>query len=953
MEKTDYKNTLNLPQTSFPMKAGLTQLEPKLLERWKKQELYKQIIRRREGAPTWLLHDGPPYANGNIHMGHALNKILKDIIIKSKTMGGFRSPYVPGWDCHGLPIEHQVDKALGSKKREMSQGDIRRECRKYAEKYVAIQSEEFQRLGVFGEWERPYLTMAYEYEAVIARELGRFALSGAMFQSPKPVLWCGSCRTALAEAEVEYENHSSPSIFVAFPMKSPAADLDERLAAEKVFFVIWTTTPWTIPSNQGIAYNPEFKYGAWKLADGRVLVMAEGLADSALPKFGLAAEKLFTLDNRRFEGLVARHPMYERDSRIVPAMYVTLEQGTGLVHTAPGHGREDYETGLKFNLPLFSPLDDAARYTKEVPEWEGQHVLAANPAIVERLREIGALLAVENIEHQYPHCWRCKKPVIFRSTPQWFISMDQTGLRQNSLEAIDKVRWIPKWGRDRIHGMIENRPDWCISRQRSWGVPITVFLCRDCGGWHYSQAISDHLFALISEHGADVWFDRPIEDLLPAGEKCRHCGGQNFEKETDILDVWFDSGCSFVNTLEGRDYLPDVADMYLEGSDQHRGWFHSSLLVSEGTRQRAPYREVLTHGYVVDGQGRKMSKSVGNTIGPEEVIKKYGADILRLWVAAENYQDDIRISPQILDMLAKAYFNFRNSCRFILGNLHDFNPATDSVELDKLGEMDRFVLHQLNQLVEKIREAYDDYEFHGIYHLLNNFVVELSAFYHDVIKDRLYTLARNDSRRRGTQTVMHRVVSALARLMAPVLSFTCEEIWGYLPETGEDGSVFLSDLPEVRPEWHAPELAQKWADLWQIRAQVNKEMENHRAQKHIGSSLDAAPLLVGFGEAYQRLKEYENILAELCIVSSITIYNSEGKTADAIFRELIGNSDPNSAESLRLKDGLARSEQYANEMLVTTIFQVSPDPKCPRCWVHAPEVPADQSGVCKKCEAAL
>ncbi len=573
-EKADYKNTLNLPQTSFPMKAGLTQLEPKLLDKWRKEDIYKKVLANRQNAPLWVLHDGPPYANGHIHTGHALNKILKDIIVKSKTMAGFRSPYVPGWDCHGLPIEHQVDKALGSKKREMSQGDIRRKCREYAEKFVAIQSEEFQRLGVLGEWDRPYLTMNYEYEAVIARELGKFALSGAMFQSPKPVLWCGSCRTALAEAEVEYENHTSPSIFVAFPLKNDPADLDARLAGEKVFFVIWTTTPWTIPANQGIAYNPEFKYGAWKLGDGRVIIMAEGLAEAVLPKFGLGGEKLLTVDNRKLPGLWARHPFYNRDSKIVPALYVTLEQGTGLVHTAPGHGREDYETGLAQGLSTFSPLDAGARYTKDVPEWEGRHVLAANPAIVEHLSAHGSLLAVESIDHQYPHCWRCKKPLVFRSTPQWFISMDDTGLRAAALKAIDEVRWVPKWGRERIYSMIENRPDWCVSRQRSWGVPITVFLCKECGKWHYSQAIMDHLYGLIREHGADVWFDRPVADLLPPGEKCTQCGSADFEKETDILDVWFDSGSSFVDTMEGRDYLPDTADMYLEGSDQHRGWFH-------------------------------------------------------------------------------------------------------------------------------------------------------------------------------------------------------------------------------------------------------------------------------------------------------------------------------------------------------------------------------------------
>ncbi|MDR0882495.1 MAG: isoleucine--tRNA ligase [Candidatus Adiutrix sp.] len=922
-DKVDYKNTLNLPQTDFPMKAGLTQLEPKLLARWREENIYQKIVEHRRGAPDWVLHDGPPYANGHIHMGHALNKILKDMIIKSKTMAGYRSPYVPGWDCHGLPIEHQVDKALGSKKREMSQGDIRRECRKYAEKFVAIQSEEFQRLGVLGEWSKPYLTMSYEYEAVIARELGKFALSGAMFQSPKPVMWCGSCRTALAEAEVEYENHKSISIYVPFLLKTDPGRLAQKLAGKKVYLAIWTTTPWTIPANLGIAYNPEFKYGAYQLTDGRVLILAEALAPAVLPKFGLGGEKLVTVDHRQMAGLVAGHPFYDRDSLVVKAMYVTLEQGTGLVHTAPGHGREDYETGLANNLPPFSPLDSAARYTKEVPEWEGQPVLSANPAVVEHLRRHGALLAEEEIEHQYPHCWRCKKPLVFRSTPQWFISMEQTGLRKKALKAIDEVRWVPKWGRERIYGMIENRPDWCISRQRSWGVPITVFLCRDCGQWHYSQAISDHLFKLISQRGADVWFDLPLADLLPPGEKCAQCGGANFEKETDILDVWFDSGSSFAATLEGRDYLPDRADMYLEGSDQHRGWFHSSLLISIGNRGRAPYREVLTHGYVVDGSGRKMSKSLGNTMAPEDVIKKYGADILRLWAAAENYQDDIRISSQILDMLAKAYFNFRNTCRFILGNLHDFNPALNSVPLDDLGEMDRFVLHQLNQLVERVRRSYDDYEFHGIYHLLNNFVVDLSAFYHDVVKDRLYILAPNDPRRRGAQTVMHQVLSSMVRLMAPVLSFTCEEIWGYLPENqGLPASVFLADLPAVQPDWHNPDLAGRWEDLLKIRGLVNREMEAARRDKIIGAPLDAQVELAASGRAFTLLKQYEAELPDIFIVSAVHL--TEGQTSPS------------------------------DELLaVAAKVGPSPHPKCPRCWLHSPETPADRSAPCPRCRAAL
>ena len=913
-EKNDYKDTLNLPRTSFPMKAGLPQLEPRLLARWREENIYQKILDHRRGAPAWILHDGPPYANGRIHMGHALNKILKDIIIKSKTMAGFRSPYVPGWDCHGLPIEHQVDVALGSKKREMSQGEIRRQCRAYAEKFVAVQSGEFQRLGIFGDWDRPYLTMSYEYEAVIARELGRFALAGALYRSPKPVMWCGACRTALAEAEVEYRDHNSPSIYVAFPLKSDPAGLDPGLAGARVFLVIWTTTPWTIPSNQAIAFNPEIQYGAFRLDDGRVLILAEALAEATLAKHGAAPAKILTLDNRRLEGQIARHPFYDRDSPLIPAAYVTLDQGTGLVHTAPGHGREDFETGQIHGLSIFSPLDDAARFTAEIPEWQGRPVLAANGPIIEHLKDHGALLAAETIDHQYPHCWRCRKPLVFRSTLQWFIDLDKTGLRQKALEAINQVRWVPAWGRERIYGMIENRPDWCISRQRSWGVPITIFLCRSCGGWHYSQALGDHLFRLISEHGADVWFDRGPEELLPPGEKCAHCGGADLGKETDILDVWFDSGSSFAGVMESRAELAEVADLYLEGSDQHRGWFHSSLLISIANRSRPPYREVLTHGYVVDQDARKMSKSLGNTLATENIIRQYGADILRLWAAAENYQDDIRISAQILDMLAKAYFNFRNTARFILGNLFDFDPARDSVSPSELGEMERFLLHQANQLAAKGREAYERYEFHTLYHLMNNFVVDLSAFYHDVIKDTLYTRAPSDPRRRGAQTAMREVLSLLTRLAAPILAFTAEEIWGYLP--GTSGSVFLEDLPEFRPDRHEPDLAGRWEGLLKIRALVNRELEAARRAKIIGAPLDAEVELEAAGDDWTLLQSFGDRLAEIFIVSRVALRPLSAGAGD----------------QLRVR------------------VAPSPDPKCPRCWVRHAPAPGEE--LCAKCQKA-
>ncbi|MDR1546650.1 MAG: isoleucine--tRNA ligase [Deltaproteobacteria bacterium] len=912
----DHKNSLNLPKTDFPMKAGLTTLEPKILARWQEMNLYRRILERGRSRPTWTLHDGPPYANGHIHTGTALNKILKDIIIKAKTMSGFHSPYVPGWDCHGLPIEHQVDKDLGAKKKDLSRSEIRARCRAYAEKFIKIQSEEFQRLGVLGDWDEPYLTMNYEYEARIARELGRAALDGRLQRSLKPVLWCGSCRTALAEAEVEYADVKSEAIYVGLPALTDPAALSPALAGERVELLIWTTTPWTIPANRGVAYNPEFEYRAWRLR-GRTLVLAAALAPSLWPKLGdETPEDLGPVPTGALSGFLCRHPLYDRESKVVPAAYVTAEQGTGLVHTAPGHGREDYETGLAHDLEIFSPLDDEARYTAEVPELAGRRVLEANGAVVEQLKARGALWAAERIDHQYPHCWRCKKPVVFRSTPQWFILMEVGNLRAKTLKAIDEVSWVPRWGRDRIHGMIENRPDWCVSRQRSWGVPITVFFCRDCGRWHYSEAVMERLYDLFKAEGADAWYDRPTEELLPADEKCAGCGGRAFDKETDILDVWFDSGCSFAAVCEAREDLPDVADLYLEGSDQHRGWFHSSLLISMANRGRPPYREVLTHGYVVDGAGHKMSKSVGNVVEPAEVIRQHGADVLRLWVAAENYQDDVRISSTILEMLKKAYFSFRNTARFILGNIHDFDPSVDAVPWEQLGPLDRHVLHQLETLRDKVTQAYDRYEFHDVYQLINRFVVFLSSLYHDVVKDRLYTFKSSHPKRRAAQTVMRTTLSTLTRLTAPVLSFTCEEIWSRLAP-GENSSVFLQDFPAERPEFLQPESAAEMERLLALRSVANKALEQARQERLIGGPLDAEVTLTASGEDHALLVRHQADLAELLIVS------------DA-----------------KVEPGPDGSEPRA-------VVVPSPHPKCPRCWIRSPEVPADQTGVCLKCRAAL
>ena len=929
--KPNYKDTLNLPKTSFPMRANLAKREPGMLARWEEMDLYGLIRTRSKGRPQWVLHDGPPYANGHIHMGTALNKVLKDIIVRSREMLGFDSPYVPGWDCHGLPIEHQVDLQLGEKKNEISQGDMRRLCRNYADKFIDIQRQEFKRLGVMGEWDNPYLTMAPEFEAVIAREFGKFALNGGLFRSQKPIYWCASCSTALAEAEVEYDQHTSPSIFVKFPLVDPPERVDPSLAGETVSFVIWTTTPWTIPANLAIALNPEFEYVAVR-AGGEVLVLAKGLLVDCMYNFGFEKdyEVAAKLDARDLEGVRCRHPLYERDSVLVLAPYVTLEQGTGCVHTAPGHGREDYETGLKYGLDAYSPVDDDGRFTDDVGYFAGSFVFDANQDVIAKLGEVGALVYQEAIDHQYPHCWRCKQPVIYRSTPQWFISMEKTGLRRNALEAIDRVQWIPKWGRDRIYQMIEHRPDWCISRQRAWGVPITVFFCTDCGAWVYNEQVMEHLYGIFREKGTDAWFDLGEEDLTPPGLTCPDCGGHGFRRETDILDVWFDSGCSYVGTLEAREYLPDRAGMYLEGSDQHRGWFHSSLLTSVGTRSRPPYDSVLTHGYVVDGDGYKMSKSRGNVVVPGDVIERYGADILRMWVASENYQDEIRISDEILDMLAKAYFNIRNACRFILGNLSDFDPDRDALAASDMREIDRLTLHRLQGLVARVRGAYEEYEFYTIYHLVNNFTtVDLSAFYHDVLKDRLYT-SRPDARdRRSAQTAMYQVLHAMVRLLAPILVFTAEEVWEYLPGGADKPvSVHLSDLPRPDPALVDEALAEKWERLLMVRGAVTRVLETARRDKVIGHPLDASVQLDCSTEWYAFLKDMAAGLREIFIVSQVRVTQGENP-ADA---------SPTDIEGL------------------SVAVRASQAPKCPRCWVRDESVPVgaggEAGGVCDRCRAA-
>ena len=923
----DYKTTLNLPQTGFPMRANLTQREPEILSRWESGKLYRKMVERRRNQPKFVLHDGPPYANGHIHIGHALNKLLKDIIVKYRGMSGAWAEFVPGWDCHGLPVEHQVDKNLGKKKEAIPTSEKRRLCRDYAAKYIDIQREEFRRLGVLGDWENPYRTMTFDYEAGILREFGRFVETGAVYKGTKPVYWCLTCRTALAEAEVEYADHTSPSIYVKFPFADPPEMIHPSLAGKKVSFVIWTTTPWTIPANLAIALHPEYPYVALS-ANGEAYVVAEGLAERFAREVGLPGpERLATFGAAHLARLRCRHPFLGSDSLLVLGTYVTLDAGTGCVHTAPGHGREDYETGLDYGLAIYAPLDDDGRFTPDVPFFGGMQVFEANPRVTEKIAEAGALLRQDRVTHSYPHCWRCKQPVIFRATKQWFISMDRTGLRGKALAEIRKVTWIPGWGQERIEGMIANRPDWCISRQRAWGVPIAIFRCESCGHHLLDRNLIDHVAAFFEAEGADAWFQREVPELLPPGTSCPSCNGATFGKETDILDVWFDSGVSYACVCEGKENLGVPVDLYLEGSDQHRGWFHSSLLAAVGTRGIAPYRAVLTHGFVVDGKGEAMHKSRGNVVAPEEIIRKHGAEILRLWVAAEDYRDDIRISNDILDRLTEAYRKIRNTIRYLLGNLHDFRPGRDAVPHERMEEMDRYALVLFHRLAGKVRKAYDNYEFHVIFHSVNNFCsVDMSSFYLNALKDRLYCSRADDPARRSGQAALFTIGRGLLSLIAPVLSFTAEEAWGYLPAfSGKPESVFLTDMPEPKDLPGGDEIAARWERILAVRAEIAQPLEAARKEKRIGSDQDAL-VTVSPGPFSDLFESHLREIREALIVSGLAVGEVSG---------------PGAYRSLAFP-GLA------------ALVEKAPWGKCERCWNHTAEVGTTPSApaLCGRCAAA-
>ena len=920
----EWKDTVNLPRTGFPMKANLQTAEPEWLAHWKATDLYGEIRRRRAGRPKFVLHDGPPYANGNIHIGHALNKILKDFIVRSKTMAGFDAPYVPGWDCHGLPIELKVDRELGPKKREMSVADFRRACREYAARYVDIQREEFERLGVMGLGSKPYLTMNYQYQAAIVRALGKFVEAGMVYKGKKPVHWCIHCRTALAEAEVEYEDHSSPSIYVEFPLNADSAgELASRvptLGGHDVSVLIWTTTPWTIPSNLAIAFHPDFDYAAYDV-DGRTVIVAEGLAarvsDAVKRPFGVPVARM---KGAELEHLRFRHPLYDRDSVAVLADYVTLEAGTGAVHTAPGHGADDYKTGVRYGLDIYAPIGPGGHFLETVELFGGQRVWDANPNVERALHDRGRLWHRETFAHQYPHCWRCQNPVIFLATSQWFIAMDTARLREQALAEIERVRWIPSWGRERIHNMIAFRPDWCISRQRSWGVPITALNCTACQTPVLTPDLTERAAAVFEQHGADAWYERPIDEFTPPGLACPSCGGREFERDRNILDVWFDSGSSHEAVLPFWPELTWPADMYLEGSDQHRGWFHSSLLIGLGTRGKAPFRQVLTHGFVVDEHGRKMSKSLGNTVVPQDVIKQSGAEILRLWVAMVDYGEEVRLGKEILSRVVEAYRKWRNTCRILVANLYDLDPATDLVPYERLEPADRYALARYGDAAQRIVHAYDAYDFPGVFQALNALVtVDLSAFYIDITKDRMYTLGAMSDSRRSAQTAMYLIADGLARLLAPILPMTADELWRHIPGQ-RAASVHVEEFQDVR-RFLDSGLMTEWDQLLAVRNQVNAALEQQRKDKVIGNSLSAHVTVTATGPVGGLLERYREQLPMLFIVSDLDLR--------------VGA--PHEAGGVTVSVGKARGV------------------KCERCWRFVPSVRTepDWAGICDRCVDAL
>jgi len=866
----NYQETLNLPKTEFKMKADLPKKEPEILKFWQELNIYELLRQQKKGCSKYILHDGPPYANGDIHMGHALNKILKDIIVKYKSMQGFDVPYVPGWDCHGLPIEYKVLSHTKDSDK-LSKMEIRKKCSDFANHFAQIQKEQFKRLGIFGDWEKPYLTLANDYSASVIEVFKELVSNGYVYKSKKPVYWCAICHTALAEAEVEYKEVPSPSIYVKFPVIQ-----SDKFSPKNTSILIWTTTPWTLPANIAITLNPQFEYALIRL-ESENLIIAKELIELALTRAGKNHyEEVATFKGDELEGIVCQHPFLERESLVVLGLHVTRDQGTGCVHTAPGHGIDDYEVAFKYNLPVITPVDDNGRFTQEVVEFAGLSVFEANKIIIEKIDSLGKLFHQETITHSYPHCWRCKKPIIFRATDQWFIRLETDNLQQRTLEAIKKVKWIPPWGEERFYNTIAARGDWCISRQRAWGVPIPAFYCTKCNKSFLDVAAIELVKNQIQNYGANIWFEKEVDEFLSQGIKCPECGSQRFKKEEDIIDVWFESGVSYHAVLKRRQELSFPADLYLEGSDQHRGWFQSAILTAMATEGTPPYKAVLTHGFMLDETGKAMSKSLGNVIFPLEIMNKYGADILRLWVISEDYCSDVRLGEEILTRLGENYRKIRNTVRFILGNLYDFNPKTDKVVYEDLMRIDKWVLHQLTQLIQKVTDAYENFEFHLIYHLTLNFCSSfLSSLYLDILKDRLYTFKPDSQERRAAQTVMYEVITILTRLLAPILTFTTEEIWKNLEMESKSPSVHLSSYPIPNPKYLNESLNSQFEEIVEIREKVSKALEEARTARVIGSSLEAQVILTYPQEREKVLKEYQADLKFIFIVSEVELITGE------------------------------------------------------------------------------
>jgi isoleucyl-tRNA synthetase len=931
-EPLELKKTLNLPKTDFSMKANLPQNEPKQLAAWQEEGLYERILEVRKGKPLFVLHDGPPYPTGEIHLGTGLNKTLKDLVVKTKSMAGHYAPYVPGWDCHGLPIETQVEKELGGKGK-VPPAEFRKRCREFATRYVEQHKRDFKRLGIFGRWSDPYLTMSFDYEATIAGAFLDFMESGYVYRGRKPVYWCIHDSTALAEAEVEYEDHTSPSIWVKFAVvgagSGPAGKIGNDVSA-----VIWTTTPWTIPHNRALAFHPNFEYAVVETEKGALLLAADRVAalqsESGIKEARVRAK----FKGAEFSGMKFQHPFLPIQVPGILADYVTLDQGSGIVHTAPGHGADDFYSGQKYGLEIYAPIDDRGRYLEGLPEFKGKDVFSANPIIVKLLADRGMLLANHDYKHSYPHCWRCHNPVIFRATEQWFIQIDAkahgrgASLRQEALDEIRHVKWIPAWGEDRMYDMIAERPDWCVSRQRFWGVPIIVFYCDACNARLEDFTALRNVVRWFEKEGADAWYKHSPEELLPAGTKCS-CGSTKWRKENDILDVWFDSGSSHLAVLKGPEW---PADVYLEGPDQYRGWFHSSLLVATGIKHKAPFRSVVTHGWTLDEKGQPMSKSLGNALYPNEIVERWGADLLRLWVASVEYQADVKMSERVMTQLSEAYRKIRNTFRFALGNLSDFDPSQDALPNDQLEEIDRWMLERTAELVTKSRDWYAAYDFHRVYHAIHDFcVVDLSSFYFDVLKDRLYTKAPKSKSRRSAQTAVWKITSALVRLIAPVLVFTSEEIWKFLPKSKNDQpSVHMSLFPEADALAANidPQKKEAWEELAKVRAAVLVKLEEARNAKSIGGSLEAKVILAaGSAKLQAILKSYGKELPALFIVSQVQVQNAAPASASGA-------------------DGLQG---------ITIQIEKAEGKKCDRCWNYSVHVGENQRypTICERCSEAL